>query len=215
MDPLTLGTAIYGVAEAAKDVGAAVKIGEAIGTIGKMAGDIGTAVVVGKEVGELGEKVIEAVKGTKAFEAAKEALAPRHIPTINENLKRTAYPGTSGVYKQHTFQVNGEKVEGVFPKFPSRFETVLPKELRMQGDDAQFRYCTQQLAKRIEANPSLAVQFTPRQLKRIQDGAPRISGLTWHHNEVPGKMQLVDAKLHDTCRHTGGRSIWGGGVDHR
>ena len=55
----------------------------------------------------------------------------------------------------------------------------------------------------------------PRQIEQIKAGAPRISGLTWHHTEVPGKMQLVDAKLHDKCRHTGGRNIWGGGSDCR
>ena len=51
--------------------------------------------------------------------------------------------------------------------------------------------------------------------EQIKNGEPRISGLTWHHNEIPGKMQLVDATEHSTCRHTGGRSIWGGGSDCR
>ena len=57
--------------------------------------------------------------------------------------------------------------------------------------------------------------FTPRQLEQIRNGEPRISGKTWHHNEVPGKMQLVDSDEHDICRHTGGRSIWGGGSEYR
>ena len=56
---------------------------------------------------------------------------------------------------------------------------------------------------------------TPRQLEQIKNGEPRISGLTWHHNEVLGEMQLVNAEEHGICRHTGGRSIWGGGSDCR
>ena len=117
--------------------------------------------------------------------------------------------------KKHVFVLDGEKVEGVFPKFDSKFETVLPKELRTASDTEQFKYCTEKLVKQIEKDPELAKQFAPRQLEQIKNGEPRISGLTWHHNEIPGKMQLVDAREHNACRHTGGRSVWGGGADCR
>lgn len=49
----------------------------------------------------------------------------------------------------------------------------------------------------------------------VLNGEPRISGLTWHHTEHPGVMQLVNSNVHSMCRHTGGRSIWGGGSDCR
>ena len=92
---------------------------------------------------------------------------------------------------------------------------MLPRELLNASDTEQFKYCTQKLAKQIERNPQLAKQFSPRQLEQIKNGEPRISRLTWHHNEIPRKMQLVDAMEHNTCRHTGGRSIWGGGAAYR
>lgn len=155
-------------------------------------------------------------KVTKAFEnCIKEVKIPRHIPTINEGLEGKTYPGTDVLYKKHVFTLNGERVEGVFPVFDSKYDTYLPKELRNASDTEQFKYCTKKLAQQIEHDPKLAKQFTPRQLEQMKAGEPRIAGLTWHHNEVPGKMQLVDANTHEKCRHTGGRSIWGGGSDNR
>ncbi len=145
----------------------------------------------------------------------REAKTPRHILTINEGLEGQTYPGTNVEYRRRTFTVNGEKVEGVFPRFESNFDTTLPQNLLNASDTEQFKFCTQKLASRIETDPDLASQFTPRQLEQIKNDEPRISGLTWHHNEVPGKMQLVNADIHNTCRHTGGRSIWGGGADSR
>lgn len=169
-----------------------------------------------KEIQELTKPLAETYNKTRAFENwGKEINSPRHISTINEGLMGRAYPGTDVMYKKHVFTLDREKVDGVFPFFDKKFETRLPNDLRMASDTEQFKYCTQQLAKRIESKPSLADQFTSRQLEQIKNGEPRISGLTWHHNEIPGRMQLVDAAEHGICRHTGGRSIWGGGADYR
>ena len=165
-----------------------------------------------KEVSELTKRANEVSRPIKAFaNSILEMKPPRHITTINEHLDGQKYPGTNVEYRKRTFVLNGERVEGVFPKFPSKFDTVLPKALRMSSDEAQFKYCTQRLAKAIDANPALALKFTPRQLEQIKNGDARIGGLTWHHNEVPGRMQLVDAQLHSVCRHTGGKKLWGGG----
>ena len=169
-----------------------------------------------KEVQEFSKTAGDVGKTTKAFENTKNEVKPStHIPTINEGLVGQTYSGTNIEYKKHTFMLDGEKVDGVFPKFDSKFDTILPKDLRNASDTEQFKYCTQQLTKQIEKNPELSKQFTSRQLEQIKNGEPRISGVTWHHNEIPGKMQLVDASEHNTCRHTGGRSIWGGGSDCR
>ncbi len=169
-----------------------------------------------KDVTELAKPVREASRTVKAFENTRlEVKPPRHITTINEHLDGQKYPGTNVEYRKRTFLLNGERVEGVFPRFPSKFDTVLPRSLRMSSDDVQFKYCTQRLAKAIEANPALGARFTPRQLEQIKNGDARIGGLTWHHNEIPGKMQLVNAQMHDTCRHTGGKVLWGGGRVNR
>ena len=169
-----------------------------------------------KEIQEVTRSGKDIGKTTKAFENTKnEVKSPRQITTINEGFSGQKYPGTNVEYRKHAFMVNGVKSEGVFPKFDSKFDTMLPKDLRTASDTAQFKYCTEKLAKKIEINPELGKNFTPRQLEQIKNGEPRISGLTWHHNEIQGKMQLVDAAEHNICRHTGGRSIWGGGAAYR
>ena len=40
-------------------------------------------------------------------------------------------------------------------------------------------------------------------------------GYTWHHNEQPGVLQLVDEETHAETGHTGGREILGGGSEYR
>lgn len=169
-----------------------------------------------KEIQELTKAPKDINNKTKAFEnIKKEIKPPRHISTINEGLEGKVYPGTDVKYRKHIFMLDGERVEGVFPKFGSRFEITLPKDLRNASDTEQFKYCTRCLAKRVENDLEFASQFTPRQIEQIKNVEPRIAGLTWHHNEIPKKMQLVNADEHSICRHTGGRSIWGGGSNCR
>lgn len=169
------------------------------------------------EVKEVKPRVNQEVRNkSQGFENTKKDIhEPRHIKTINEELAGKTYPGTDIPYRKHVFRLNGEKVEGVFPVFDSKFDTFMKKDLWKASDTEQFKYCTEKLKQRIEMNPEFGKQFTQRQLEQIKAGEPRISGLTWHHNEVPGKMQLVSSTDHEKCRHTGGRSIWGGGSDCR
>ena len=64
----------------------------------------------------------------------------------------------------------------------------------------------------IENDPELRSKFTPEQIKDIEEGRTP-SGYVWHHNEEPGKMQLVKREDHDRviggAAHTGGNSLWG------
>ena len=171
---------------------------------------------VAMEIKEINVASNEVKSSIKAFENIKnEVESVKHIQTINESLVGEKYPGTDVLYQKHCFMIDGQKVEGVFPKFESKFDTMLPKDLQKASDTEQFKYCTDKLSQRIECDSEFAKQFTHRQLEQIQNGEPRISGLTWHHNEVPGKMQLVNAEIHNTCRHTGGKSVWGGGAECR
>lgn len=169
------------------------------------------------EIKEAAQRGTRETGTTKAFEnTGKNEMQRRDLHTINENLEGKTYPGTNVEYVRRRFTVNGERVEGVFPKFDSKFETSLPRAMLSASDDIQFRYCSKALAKQIETNPDMGSRYTPRQLDQIRNGEPRISGLTWHHKEsTPGRMQLVNAEVHGICRHTGGRAIWGGGSDCR
>ena len=169
-------------------------------------------------VGNL-EKTAENMRGNqianfaKAFQKNIEGIRPRHISTINEGMEGQYVNGVK--YVRRVFSLNGERVEGVFPVFHSEFNCKLPEDMYKASDNEQMKYCTMKLAERVERDPEFAKKFTPRQLEQIKNGEPRISGLTWHHQEIPGKMQLVNAVDHSSARHTGGRSIWGGGSESR
>ena len=158
-------------------------------------------------------KVNLAANFEKAFQNNIERDNIRHIPTINEGMEGKTVNGVK--FAKRVFTLNGEKVEGGFPVFKSEFECKLPENMYTASDNEQMKYCTKKLAEKIERDPEFAKKFTPRQLEQIRNGESRISGLTWHHNEVPGKMQLVNAEDHSAARHTGGRSIWGGGSESR
>lgn len=167
------------------------------------------------EVGEVRQSPQREIgRNTKAFDNSKsDVKAPRHIPTINEKYEGRKYPGTNVEYRKHTFRLNGEKVEGVFPVFESKFNTYITKNYWNKTRASHEAICNKKLVTALENNPGLERNFTPRQLSIIKNSRSIAgTGLTWHHTEIPGKMQLVDTRIHTTCRHTGGYSIWGGGA---
>lgn len=140
-----------------------------------------------------------------------DAYPTRHIITRNMKLEGQNKPGTNVKYIRSSFILDGAIVEGVFPAFDSIFTVMLPDYLRCASDSKQFRFCTRQLSQAIQNDPRLANMFSSCQHEQIIKCNPHIPGLTWHHNHIPGKMELVDANVHRRCGHTGGRCIWGGG----
>ncbi len=142
-----------------------------------------------------------------------DCVVPRHISTINEGMVGKSVNEVKYIRKQ--FMLDGEKVEGVFPEFKTEFDCSLPESMYKASDNEQMKFCTNKLAEQIKIDPEFAKKFTSRQLEQIENIEPRISGLTWHHSEIPGKIQLVNSYDHSMARHTGGRSIWGGGSESR
>lgn len=113
-------------------------------------------------------------------------------------------------YERRTIEINGVKIEGVFPKFDSVFDTQLdPDNLKTK---AYAKECNAKLKEAVENDPELRSKFTEEQLKDIEEGRTP-TGYVWHHNEEPGKMQLVKREDHDRAiggaAHTGGNSLWG------
>jgi hypothetical protein len=133
------------------------------------------------------------------------------LKTINQSLDGSVHPVTGVPFRTSEIIVDGQKVDGVFPVFDSKFTTTLPDDLLIASDPSQFTHCTEKLAEAIRKNGDLANDFTPQQLRDIMSGNPRPDGLTWHHNEQTGVMELVDREIHGLTGHTGGNSIWGGG----
>ena len=76
----------------------------------------------------------------------------------------------------------------------------------------------EKVAEALKNNPGLAddMGLTPEQVRFFNEGkdfngAP--PGLTWHHHQDTGRMQLVNRDEHNAFPggHTGGMAIWGGG----
>lgn len=113
-------------------------------------------------------------------------------------------------YKRKTIEINGVKIEGVFPVFNSAFDTELsPDNLKTKE---YAKECNAKLKEAIRNDPELRSKFTAEQLQDIEEGKTP-TGYVWHHNEEPGKMQLVKREDHDRviggAAHTGGNSLWG------
>ncbi|MED0958294.1 HNH endonuclease [Bacillus paramycoides] len=101
-----------------------------------------------------------------------------------------------------------------FPIFKGdnlKFTLKLDKEYYVMKDTAQFKECTRILKEAIEKGKVPRELFTPQQLNQIEKGRARIKGLTCHHHQVPGKMQLVLTDIHGV-NHLGGNKLWGEGI---
>lgn len=120
------------------------------------------------------------------------------------------------LFERKQIEINGVKIEGVFPVFESRFDTYLSADNFKSR--AYAKECNENLKKEIKENPQLREKFTPEQLKDIEENRTP-TGYVWHHNEEPGKMQLVKREDHDRtiggAAHTGGNILWGAdSTDH-
>ena len=128
-----------------------------------------------------------------------------HYKTDNSEMEgKTSETGVP--YERKIIEINGVKIEGVFPKFNSVFDTDLPPE--KYKSKAYAVYCNKNLKEAVANDPDLRSKFTEEQLKDIEDGRTP-TGYVWHHNEETGKMQLVKDTDHRANRHTGGSALWG------
>lgn len=154
-------------------------------------------------------------KGGDSNESQVKNDGLRKLNTRNQGLEGQNHPETGVPYERKAVSLDtGEKAEGVFPQFDSKFDVQLPEELEKETDSKQSRECNRQLKEKCESDPEFRKQFTEDQLDDIAHGQTP-EGYTWHHSEEKGKMQLVEYNTHSRTPHTGGRSLWGGGSECR
>ena len=97
-----------------------------------------------------------------------------------------------------------------FPIFDdiAKYDTRLDQKAFYATDRiGQMRMATRDLREQINSGKISRSQFSPDQLKAIQSGRSKIPGLTWHHHQDRGRMQLVNEKLHSDTGHIGGDAI--------
>lgn len=136
---------------------------------------------------------------------------------INEDLAGSEHPETGVPFVEKTVTLpDGESVSGVFPIFESNFDVTIDESLYLQSDYVQFSYANVELYEAIQADPSLVEELglSDTDVKALANGDTP-EGYTWHHNEEPGSLQLVNQEEHSNTGHTGGRELWGGGSENR
>ncbi|CAM5203991.1 T7SS effector LXG polymorphic toxin [Bacillus licheniformis] len=97
-----------------------------------------------------------------------------------------------------------------FPIFKVKHTLLLDKADYKKTRTAQFSILNKKLFKQIKENPIIQkdLGLTDKEVLMLQAGfTPK--KYTWHHHQIPGRMELVDSEIHAKTGHTGGQKIWG------
>ncbi|TXC81894.1 HNH endonuclease [Metabacillus litoralis] len=146
-----------------------------------------------------------------------DTVTAEELETRNDHLNGFEHPETGVPFVEKTVDLpNGQVVEGTFPVFDETFNVMIAEELYLESDDIHFGVANDTLYQAIVENSNLAneLRFTQSDVGALANGQTP-EGYTWHHNEEPGHIQLVDEEAHANTAHTGGRAIWGGGSEFR
>lgn len=96
-----------------------------------------------------------------------------------------------------------------YPEFTSLCDIFLPLDVILTWDvKVHFAYATQMLKCKIIRGEIRESLFSQSQILAISDELDCIPGLTWHHNQKFGLLQLVKRKVHCMTGHDGGMKIW-------
>lgn len=140
----------------------------------------------------------------------------RVIKTRNQALENKVHPKTGVKFVRRNIDLaDGTRWSGVFPEFDSFAEIELPDDLLKASFNDQKDYLLKELKKMVEEateDSDLIKRFSENDIDDILNGVLP-EGLTWHHNEQEGLMQLVDSTIHAATGHDGGMKIWGAGYD--
>jgi hypothetical protein len=126
-------------------------------------------------------------------------------------------PGEEVLFETKTIELpNGETVKDSFPVFHSEYEVEIDEDMYLRSDYIHFTYANYELYEEIQEDPELVEELglTEADIEALSNG-DNPEGYTWHHNEDPGVLQLVDRESHASVGHTGGRELWGGGSEYR
>lgn len=132
-----------------------------------------------------------------------------YVRTTNQHLKNKRHPksGVKFIEKKVEYS-DGTKIRPVVPKFDYVVEFKLPDQLLKADRSVHNKWLNNKLLNKIEMDDKYRAKFTADQIVDIENGkTPR--GLTWHHSEKEGMVQLVNAKTHKETGHTGGNRLWG------
>lgn len=167
----------------------------------------------------VGKATVVITTGASLFDSIDvfENVLEQELVTINANLDGKSHEVTGVLFEKREIELDKNNIiSGVYPVFETQFETSLTEASYQMSDSAHIRNANMQLLDEIESNPRLAksLGFDADDIKDLNSSITP-AGYDWHHNEVPGVMQLVNEFEHGQTAHTGGRFVWGGGSEFR
>lgn len=165
------------------------------------------SVVLGSNFGNVSKKVDDFVDEFKNVKNSSSSI---------DDLTNNAYKGAGNPTGRMNMAGKTHPVSGVefdasgFPKFKSEYNMNLEPVDYLKSRGTHFDRASKSLYNEIQGNSELASKFTQNEIDIFKEGGvPK--RFTWHHNEEPGLMQLVDRGIHRQTGHDGGFSIWGPG----
>ncbi|WP_394140023.1 HNH endonuclease [Cytobacillus oceanisediminis] len=170
--------------------------------------------------------VIDGADGVDTADAAGNAPDADYLtdysdsvqyPTINSDLAGSVHPVTGVPFEEEVVEMpSGTSINGTFPEFDAEYEVYIDESLYLQSDYVHFSYANQELYDEIQMNPELAedLGLSQQDIQGLAKGDTP-EGFTWHHNQEPGVLELVEEDVHAATGHTGGRELWGGGNEYR
>lgn len=154
-------------------------------------------------IGALAVGVVDVVDGVDVADAEETGSDASLVEDVPFETKTIELP-------------NGETYTDSFPVFDVEYEVEIDEDMYLQSDYTHFTYANYELYEAIQADPELAedLGLSQADIEALSKG-DNPAGYTWHHNEEPGVLQLVDREIHASVGHTGGRELWGGGSEYR
>lgn len=141
------------------------------------------------------------VRGELEAKYGKENVVSTTVPPTNKPNVKLA--GKSHQVTGVVFDLKGFPIFDDVAQFDTRVSTSIDY-------GQQMKEASLQLSEAISSGIVSPTNFTSKQLEQIHTGSKQIDGLTWHHHQDSGRMQLVDRVLHDKTRHIGGNAIQDG-----
>ncbi len=131
-----------------------------------------------------------------------EGVTSSTIPS--KNMPNVKLAGKADLKTKVPFDQRGLPI---FDKY-AVYDTHISHDLSLiQKRDIHFKAATRDLKQAINSGKIDPKNFNDEQLRAIQKESGRIPGLTWHHHQDRGRMQLVPKEFHKTS-HVGGMSMW-------
>jgi len=166
--------------------------GDAIADIG------GTEPTIGKDPPYRARDALDALDAKHPGDVTPGTVLRRNEK--NAKLAGKRHPVTGIVFDERGFSIFDDVAV---------FETRLPDEATAIVDrDVHMRAATRQLDEAIARVEVSASIFNDQQMAAIRAHEIRIPGLTWHHHQELGRMQLVPTQIHNDTGHKGGFRIW-------